>query len=84
MIVTIPSRTQHEGLYLGTYEISNFCPKCGMSRGKILGTHSFDGSRRMNVDGWHNKCGHLDKYCDVRKEGKRVEFKKPKTFNLEK
>ena len=81
MIVTIPSRTQHEGFYLATFKISNKCPKCGKQRGKIFGTHSFDGSRRMNVDGWMNKCGHIDYYSDVRKEGKKVAYKKPQTFN---
>lgn len=81
MIVTIPSTTEHAGFGLATYEISDECPKCGEQRGKVFGTHSFDGSRRMNVDGWRNKCGHTDKYCDVRKEGKRVRYKEPTSFN---
>ena len=83
MIVTIPTCTEHAGFEgnLGTFEISDSCPKCGKPRGKVFGTHSFDGSRRLNVDGWRNECGHIDRYSDVREEGKRVKFKEPTCFN---
>lgn len=81
MKVTIPARTEHNGYAIATYEISDNCPVCGKPRGKVFGTHSFDGSRRMNVDGWRNDCGHIDKYSDVRKEGKRVAYKEPAPFN---
>lgn len=80
MIVTIPATTEHNGFMSATYEISDNCPVCGKPRGKIFGTFSFDGSRRMNVDGWDNECGHVDKYSDVRKEGKRVAYKKPTEY----
>lgn len=81
MIVTIPNKSEHNGFGLITLEISDNCKKCGKPRGEIFGTHSFDGSKRMNVDGWRNECGHIDKYCDIRKEGKRVEYKAPQKFN---
>lgn len=81
MIVTIPACKEHGGYLLATYEISDYCPVCGMKRGKIFGTHSFDGSRRLNVDGWRNKCGHLDTYEQVRNEGKKVDFKPVTDFN---
>ena len=82
-IVTIPKKSAHEGLSLNliTLEISNYCPLCGKPRGRIFGTHSFDGSRRLNVDGWRNNCGHIDKYSEIRKEGKIVKFKEPTQFN---
>lgn len=84
MIVTIPSTQEHGG-YSGnlvTLEISNTCPKCGHRRGKIYGTHSFDGSRRLNVDGWTNPCGHTDTYAAVRSEGVQVAFKEPSEFGV--
>ena len=46
------------------------CPVCGGPRGDIYRTHSYDGSRRMSVDGWQNACGHVDKYADVVAEAK--------------
>lgn len=83
MIVTIPAKAEHEGYFgnLVTLEISDLCPVCNKPRGKVFGTHSFDGSRRLNVDGWINPCGHIDHYANVRKEGKRVEFKKPEPIS---
>ena len=80
MIVTIPKCAQHEGRALATYEISDYCPICGEKRGKIFGTHSFDGSRRLNVDAWINPCGHIDLYERIQAEGKIVEFKASTNF----
>ena len=37
----------------------------------VYRTLSFDGSRRLGCDGWHNPCGHVDSYADVRKEASR-------------
>lgn len=84
MIVTIPKIREHAG-YVGnliTLEISDKCPDCGDPRGEIFGTHSYDGSRRLNVDGWRNPCGHVDLYSDVRNEGKKVKFKDPEPFGF--
>jgi hypothetical protein len=79
MIVTIPIIADHGGYpgNLGTFEISDNCPKCGEPRGTIFGILSYDGSRRLNVDGWFNSCGHVDLYSEIVKEGKRVAFKEP-------
>lgn len=80
MIVTIPSSQFHGGLGLISLEISDLCPVCNGPRGQVFGTHSFDGSRRLNVDGWNNPCGHIDYYDAIRKEGKPVPFKEPTKF----
>ena len=73
MMVEIPTCEQHEGFYRGRYEIDDKCPRCGAQRGvERWRGFSFDGSRRLTVDCWENACGHIDKYSDVRKEGKRV------------
>ena len=75
MIVKIPTVTEHEGYpgYIGYYKIADTCPVCGAKRGiKRWKGLSYDGSRRLSVDCWHNKCDHVDKYPDVRKEGIRV------------
>lgn len=82
MIVTIPSSSEHAGIGLITLEISDTCPQCGGPRGKVFGTHSFDGSRRLNVDGWNNPCGHVDTYAQVRQEGKQVPYKEPTQFQF--
>lgn len=70
MRVTIPKISEHEGMYFNavTVEISDKCPKCGGKRGEPFETVSYDGSRRLNVSGWSNACGHIDKYSDVLKE----------------
>ena len=68
MIVTIPAKAEHEGLYSITILISDKCPVCGGPRGEPFKTLSFDGSRRLEVDGWKNPCGHIDYYSDVLKE----------------
>jgi hypothetical protein len=44
------------------------CPKCGGKRGETYRTLSYDGSLRVQCDGWHNPCGHIDKYSDVLNE----------------
>lgn len=66
--VTIPAMEQHEGLYRCTVTVEWVCPVCGGPRGDVAPAHSYDGSRRMNVDGWLNACGHVDKYFAVRQE----------------
>lgn len=70
MVVTIPACSEHAGFPGNTItvEISDRCPVCGGPRGKPYETISYDGSRRLAVDGWKNPCGHVDKYSDVRKE----------------
>lgn len=83
MIVTIPKKSEHDG-YPGnvvTLEISDNCPECGAKRGRPFGALSYDGSRRLNVDGWRNECGHIDKYDNVRKEGKQVAHREPKLIH---
>lgn len=71
MIVTIPSREQHEGIYAATVFINDYCPKCGGPRGVAYPAFSFDGSRRLSVTCWGNPCGHVDKYDKVRQEVRR-------------
>jgi hypothetical protein len=72
MTVTIPSCEQHEGIFLMTVTISDYCPKCGKKRGidTIHKGFSYDGSRRLVVDCWENPCGHVDKYSEIREEVK--------------
>lgn len=79
MIVTIPSKQEHAGLPMNvvTLEISDNCPECGEPRGKVFTTLSYDGSRRLGVNGWRNKCGHVDRYDKVRDEGKKVGYREP-------
>lgn len=66
--VTIPACVEHHGLYKIEVELDWVCPKCGGPRGEVFKTLSYDGSLRMTVDGWHNPCGHIDKYSEVREE----------------
>jgi hypothetical protein len=49
-------------------ELDWICPVCGGKRGEVYRTLSYDGSLRVNCDGWQNPCGHVDKYPDVLKE----------------
>jgi hypothetical protein len=49
-------------------ELDWICPVCGDKRGEVYRTLSYDGSLRVNCDGWQNPCGHVDKYPDVLKE----------------
>lgn len=70
MRVNIPAMQEHGG-YPGnviTADISIYCPVCGGRRGKPYKTISYDGSRRLHVDGWDNPCGHRDLYSKVREE----------------
>lgn len=76
MKVTIPEREKHQGLYALTVEISDTCPKCGGPRGVPYPTVSYDGSRRLNVEGWENPCGHIDSYDAIRQEVKEEREKR--------
>jgi hypothetical protein len=78
MKVTIPKIKAHAGYpsNLETVEISDFCARCGAPRGKKSKTLSFDGSRRIEVDGWQNDCGHVDEYQDMIKEAYSLKSKK--------
>lgn len=69
--VTIPSHEQHGGFQFNTVTVKLrwVCPVCGRPRGEIdHRAHSYDGSRRLIVDGWENPCQHSDSYAAVRKE----------------
>lgn len=70
MKVTIPACEQHEGLPFNAVAvvIADTCPQCGGPRGEPYPVRSYDGSRRLNVSGWDNPCGHIDYYSEVRKE----------------
>lgn len=84
MIVTIPAIKNHGGYfgYAITVRISNFCPICKGRRGEPFNAISFDGSRRLYVDGWKNPCGHVDFYSDVRKEAVKMIINKNIRTNL--
>jgi len=71
-LVEIPGRDEHEGLHSIQVEVRWACPTCGGPRGEPFKTVSYDGSRRLGVDGWQNACGHVDKYGDVRREAMRL------------
>ncbi len=66
--ITIPACQQHEGSpsNLLTIEVEWNCLICGAERGEPFETQSFDGSRRLNVTGWANPCGHVETYTEVR------------------
>lgn len=66
--VTIPDREAHDGFHKMTIPLPWVCPECGGPRGDIYQTVSYDGSRRLDCDGWMNPCGHIDKYYMVREE----------------
>lgn len=69
-IVTIPACIEHGG-YPGNainVQVEWVCPECGGPRGETYETLSFDGSRRLGVDGWSNPCGHIDLYSELRAE----------------
>lgn len=66
--VTIPSCLQHEGIRSVQVRLFWTCPVCGGPRGEPYDTISFDGSRRLAVQGWRNPCGHIDHYYECRKE----------------
>ncbi len=65
-VVTIPACEQHEGLLAITVRLPWVCLVCGGPRGEPVPKLSYDGSLRMNVHGWTNPCGHLEKYSAVR------------------
>jgi hypothetical protein len=88
LIVEIPRMQEHNG-YPGNLmrvEIDDKCPVCGGPRaGELYRGLSYDGSRRLSVDCWINKCGHVDKYEQIRvavSEGtaKRVPFTEKTTI----
>jgi hypothetical protein len=66
--VYIPSETEHAGVYGMFVTIKWECPVCGSPRGEPYKIFSYDGSRRLYVDGWTNPCGHIDKYKSVKEE----------------
>lgn len=66
--VLIPACVQHEGIYSILVKVQWVCPVCGGPRGEPFNILSYDGSLRMQVQGWTNPCGHVDKYGDVRRE----------------
>lgn len=63
--VTIPACAEHDGILSTKVVIDWVCPRCGGPRGEPHAAVSYDGSRRLAVDGWQNPCGHIDKYSDV-------------------
>lgn len=71
--VTIPACAEHEGYYSVTVSLRWVCPQCGGPRGEPFKTLSYDGSRRLCVDGWSNPCGHVDLYSDARAEAQAQE-----------
>lgn len=64
--VTIPARIEHDGYHALTVTLPWVCLVCGAPRGEPYDTISYDGSRRLHVQGWINPCGHIEKYADVR------------------
>ncbi len=70
-VVTIPACVDHAGMNSITVRLYWICPVCGKPRGEIHATQSWDGSRRLDCDGWENHCGHRDLYTDVRDEAAR-------------
>lgn len=71
-IVEVPASNQHEGMYTIKVELVWVCPKCNRVRGNVYRTFSYDGSRRVECDGWTNPCGHVDKYDAVRAEAREA------------
>jgi hypothetical protein len=67
--VRIPACAEHQGLFAVMVRLPWICPTCGGPRGeRIYQAYSFDGSRRLQVDGWKNPCGHVDTYQECRAE----------------
>jgi hypothetical protein len=69
-VVFIPANEQHAGIEGITVKLLWFCPVCGERRGEVEKVRSYDGSRILFCDGWFNRCGHVDKYPDIRQEAK--------------
>lgn len=65
-IVTIPASAEHEGIFAITVRLPWTCIHCGGPRGVPASSLSYDGSRRLHVDGWSNPCGHVETYSQVR------------------
>ena len=70
--VTIPAYSEHDGYPGNAVDVvlEWTCPQCGGTRGDPTPAISYDGSRRLGVDGWTNACGHIDYYGDVREEAR--------------
>jgi len=66
--VRIPACSEHAGIYAVEVLLNWTCPVCGGPRGEVYDTLSYDGSRRLGVNGWCNPCGHIDYYVRVRNE----------------
>ncbi|AXE37153.1 hypothetical protein [Chromobacterium phragmitis] len=64
--VMIPARDEHEGHYSMIVTLPWACLHCGGPRGEPSWTTSWDGSRRLNIHGWENPCGHTEKYSAIR------------------
>lgn len=71
--VTIPAIPEHAGFsgHKITVRLYWICPAHGTPRGDIFDTVSYDGSRRLGVNGWQNPCGCVDGYNAMRKEAKQ-------------
>jgi hypothetical protein len=66
--VEIPARDAHDGHASIRVDLLWECPTCGGPRGEVGRAISYDGSRRLECDGWSNPCGHIDLYASVRRE----------------
>ena len=64
--ITIPAVREHAGYHSLTVTVPWLCLHCGRQRGEPYETLSYDGSRRLNVHGWKNPCGHVEPYNTVR------------------
>jgi hypothetical protein len=66
--VEIPASDSHDGHASIRVALLWECPTCGGPRGEVHRAISYDGSRRLECDGWSNPCGHIDLYAAVRSE----------------
>ena len=66
--VTIPASAEHEGRRRIQVTLAWVCPRCTGPRGQVVRAISYDGSQRLECDGWTNPCGHVDSYESVRRE----------------
>jgi hypothetical protein len=66
--VTIPGCVNHAGHHAIQVTLDWVCRECGVPRGEPHPALSYDGSRRLNVEGWSNDCGHVDSYAAMRAE----------------
>lgn len=72
-VVEVPACVEHDGPRSVLVALRWTCPVCGGPRGDVFRTVSYDGSRRLDCDGWVNPCGHVDKYGDVRVEAEALQ-----------